>query len=219
VGAQHSANKADALVCSRCFSMIGSIEQQLAHRLSAREEQNGMSPLSELSYPQAMTEHSQRICCACSHSTCVKDALQEADYLVHLLLLLVKLNISLQLALPRAAQRQSQRMCFWSNSLDAFKTINDWAALSLCTLSCMSMRSGRPMASAINHGAEDAGSSYNYCTRMQAVRVSTGTTCEAFGVEQRACHALRSSPSQSWYFLMQLICQQLFQTHTSWRRS
>ena len=42
VGAQHMANKADALVCSRCFSMIGSIEQQVAHRLLAREE-NGAS--------------------------------------------------------------------------------------------------------------------------------------------------------------------------------
>ena len=38
VGAQHTANKADALVCSRCFSMIGSIEQQIAHRLLAQEE-------------------------------------------------------------------------------------------------------------------------------------------------------------------------------------
>ena len=52
--------------------------------------------------------------------------MQEAAYLVHLLLLLVKLIISLQLALPRAAQRQSQRMCFWSNSLDAFETSNEW---------------------------------------------------------------------------------------------
>ena len=42
VGAQHTANKADALVCSKCFSMIGSIEQQIAHRLLAREE-NGTS--------------------------------------------------------------------------------------------------------------------------------------------------------------------------------
>lgn len=41
VGAQHSANKADALVCSRCFSMIGSIEQQIAHRLLASEESGG----------------------------------------------------------------------------------------------------------------------------------------------------------------------------------
>lgn len=42
VGAQHTANKSDALVCSACFSMIGSIEQQIAHRLLAREE-NGTS--------------------------------------------------------------------------------------------------------------------------------------------------------------------------------
>lgn len=42
VGAQHTANKADALVCSRCFTMIGSIEQQIAHRLLAQEE-NGKS--------------------------------------------------------------------------------------------------------------------------------------------------------------------------------
>ena len=37
VGAQHAANKADALVCSRCFSMIGSLEQQMAHRLLSME--------------------------------------------------------------------------------------------------------------------------------------------------------------------------------------
>lgn len=46
VGAQHAANKADALVCSRCFSMLGSIEQQIAHRLLAKEE-NGV-PLPSL---------------------------------------------------------------------------------------------------------------------------------------------------------------------------
>ena len=37
VGAQHAANKADALVCSRCFTMIGSLEQQMAHRLLSME--------------------------------------------------------------------------------------------------------------------------------------------------------------------------------------
>ena len=36
VGAQHTVNCADALVCSRCFTMVGSIEKQLAHRLLAR---------------------------------------------------------------------------------------------------------------------------------------------------------------------------------------
>ena len=38
MGAQHTANKADALICSRCFSMTGSIEQQIAHRLLAGGE-------------------------------------------------------------------------------------------------------------------------------------------------------------------------------------
>ncbi|KAG0568052.1 hypothetical protein KC19_7G182800 [Ceratodon purpureus] len=33
VGAQHSRNKRDAMVCSHCFRYVGSIEQQLARRL------------------------------------------------------------------------------------------------------------------------------------------------------------------------------------------
>ena len=36
VAGQHATNRQDALVCSHCFSMIGSIEQQIAHRLLAR---------------------------------------------------------------------------------------------------------------------------------------------------------------------------------------
>lgn len=33
VAAQHTANKADALVCAQCFRFLGSIERQLQHRL------------------------------------------------------------------------------------------------------------------------------------------------------------------------------------------
>lgn len=36
VGAQHTANRRDALVCSHCFALVGSLEQQIAHRLLAR---------------------------------------------------------------------------------------------------------------------------------------------------------------------------------------
>ncbi|EIE20780.1 SET domain-containing protein [Coccomyxa subellipsoidea C-169] len=45
VGAQHTANRADALVCSRCFTFIGSIGMQIAHRLlSMRSEGLGLHP-------------------------------------------------------------------------------------------------------------------------------------------------------------------------------
>lgn len=33
VAAQHSGNRADALVCAQCFRYVGSIEQQLKHRI------------------------------------------------------------------------------------------------------------------------------------------------------------------------------------------
>jgi hypothetical protein len=36
VGAQHTANRDDALVCSHCFRFIGSIGIQIAHRLLAK---------------------------------------------------------------------------------------------------------------------------------------------------------------------------------------
>ncbi|BDA42304.1 probable SET and MYND domain-containing protein 5 [Coccomyxa sp. Obi] len=38
VGAQHTSNRADALVCSHCFSFIGSIGIQIAHRLLSRKD-------------------------------------------------------------------------------------------------------------------------------------------------------------------------------------
>jgi hypothetical protein len=37
VGAQHSSNKADAMVCSYCFRYVGSLELQLARRLLHQE--------------------------------------------------------------------------------------------------------------------------------------------------------------------------------------
>jgi hypothetical protein len=37
VGAQHSGNKADAMVCSYCFRYVGSLELQLARRLLHQE--------------------------------------------------------------------------------------------------------------------------------------------------------------------------------------
>ena len=41
VAGQHATNRQDALVCSHCFSMLGSIEQQIAHRLLARASAGG----------------------------------------------------------------------------------------------------------------------------------------------------------------------------------
>lgn len=76
VGAQHTQNKADALVCSFCFCFIGSIEVQIGRRLlSSEPEDRGNSPIVEeeeesLSY-DFNAEHKAGASCSstsCCHS-------------------------------------------------------------------------------------------------------------------------------------------------------
>ena len=67
VGAQHTVNRADALVCSRCFTIMGSIEKQLAHRLRARAGKGEMPGVllacqlivssSKVSHDRGMMQH------------------------------------------------------------------------------------------------------------------------------------------------------------------
>lgn len=81
MGAQHSANKADALVCSRCFSMIGSIEQQIAHRLLASEESGG--------------SHAWHCNCGENHAPAITAKIMQPQHLNHCIKAAQSLGVSL----------------------------------------------------------------------------------------------------------------------------
>ncbi|XP_073003252.1 histone-lysine N-methyltransferase ATXR2 [Typha latifolia] len=60
VGAQHSSNKVDCLVCSYCFHFIGSIELQIGRRLYLQSL--GLSASKECQY-QTLPHSSKEVCC------------------------------------------------------------------------------------------------------------------------------------------------------------
>ncbi len=74
VAAQHSANKADALVCAHCFRYVGCIEQQLQHRIlgDAVDTSAGEGVLQ----PSSLEEPLRTCVTPAKESACVQGAMQ-----------------------------------------------------------------------------------------------------------------------------------------------